>query len=704
MPPKKTTRIQLPEEIQKHLEEGNIEAIEEIWLVRIESEEATDQDVPFFASLARALGKTGAAETARFLLELLDEKLTDEGRWQERLQFLRRVGNLLYDNEALHPAILETLNHILGHLPSYELMLEKVGLHRVVDDLPKTWKKAERLQGLLAFDVGSIIHMEGKGAGRVLEVNMALESFKVEFENELELRVGFGGAAKLLQPLAPGHVLYRKMTEPETLEKLRDEQPAELLREVLQSYDEPKTGAEIKRILCGVVPDSRWSRWWTAARKHPQLLAAPGGRRAYTWAASSEHFYDAVWQAFEKADIRGRIDHLRRDGSRDPELRRRMSEVLAEDAAAAAEKNAGMACEIWFHLERNGELPTAVHWSPQALIAETEDPQGLFQGIKDRRGREVAYGIAREGRPDWPELFSKSLLQEADPRCLDFLSKELATADKARFDSFFDLLISQPRRNPAAFTWLIERAGKRPEWLARNPLRLLNQLLWVLSNDHFAPFRASRLIPQTESGGTLPRLISELGKEQAVQAYAAIRKASGLKPYRREPLLNAILMRFPELREETEIPLYATRDVIETKRLELKELKEVEIPANRRAIEEARELGDLSENFEYKSARQRHEYLAARAAALSRDLRRARPIDAKHVQGTEVVIGSRVRLTSSAGDSREITILGPWNSKPEHDILSHESELAKSLLGLTPGDGVQLAGIEYQVESIQPFE
>ena len=381
-----------------------------------------------------------------------------------------------------------------------------------------------------------------------------------------------------------------------------------------------------------------------------------------------------------------------------------MSEALAENAAEVANEDPGLACEIWFNLERSGEPPPPARWSPRALISELEDPRPLYRGIKDRRGRERAYGIARETREDWPDLYLQLLWQEPDPRCLDFLSEVLIEVAPRRFERFLDRLLSQPRRNPGAFTWLAESAAERPEWLKRNPLRLLNQLLAALTSDLFAPFRASRLMPLTEPGGTLPRLISELGEDQAAQAYASIRKTTGLKGYQREPLLNAILMRFPALREEAETPLYATRDVIEAKRAELRELKEIEIPANRRAIQEARELGDLSENFEYKSARQRHEYLAARAAGLSRDLARARPIDSSHVTGDEVVIGSRVRLTAGGGEDRTITILGPWNSKPERDILSHESELAKSLLGLSPGDDVELAGLEYRIESIEPFE
>ncbi len=685
--------------VEKQVAAGEFEAVEEAWMAHLEKD---SKDVTYFATVARALSRAGEADTARFLLELLDEQLTDRGEWQTRLEMLRRTGPLMIDAEELHPAILETLEEIYGHLPSYRQLVDKVGLHRAVDDLPKTWKKAERLAGLLALDVGSIVHMDGKGAGRVEEVNMALESFKVLFEGDLEIRVGFGGATKLLEPLDPDHVLHRKLEEPDALVALRDEAPSDLLHAVFESYDTPLTGAQIKKILAGIVPESRWSSWWATARKHPQVIVAPGSKRAYAWAASSEDAQNVVWQSFEKAKPRTRMDLLRRDGARDGGLKTRMSEALAEQAAELAAAKPGLACEIWFTLERHGELPPAAEWSPRALIAELKDPRALFAGIRDRTFREQAYALLREHRQDWPELYAQLLWQEHDPRSLDLLAEALVEDTPQLLDSFLDQILSQPKRNPAAFVWLAERAAERSEWLERSPIRLLKQILWTLTDGAFSSYR-SRLIPLADSGGTLVQLLSALDQEQAAEAETAITKATGLESYQRRPLINAVHLKFPDLRQEDEAPLYATPEMIEAKRAELKELAEVEIPANRRAIEEARELGDLSENFEYKSARQRHEYLSARAAKLNHDLGRVRRIDPTQVTGDEVVIGSRVKLAAADGGRRTITILGPWESEPEKDVLSSESELAQSLLGLAAGDRAEVGGKPYRVESIEPY-
>jgi transcription elongation GreA/GreB family factor len=128
-----------------------------------------------------------------------------------------------------------------------------------------------------------------------------------------------------------------------------------------------------------------------------------------------------------------------------------------------------------------------------------------------------------------------------------------------------------------------------------------------------------------------------------------------------------------------------------------------EIPANRKAIEEARAMGDLRENFEYKSARQRHEYLTARAGELKEQLNRARPIDLATVDGSEVRVGTTVDLADAAGGTRRISILGPWESDPEAGVISYESELGRGMLGSKVGAEVTIGTTPYTVAKIEPY-
>jgi transcription elongation GreA/GreB family factor len=95
--------------------------------------------------------------------------------------------------------------------------------------------------------------------------------------------------------------------------------------------------------------------------------------------------------------------------------------------------------------------------------------------------------------------------------------------------------------------------------------------------------------------------------------------------------------------------------------------------------------------------------LAARSAALDRDLRRARPLDPSQIDASEVRVGTRLHLRAADGTTRTLTILGPWESRPEADVISYESDLAQRLLGKKTGDTADLDGREFTVETIETY-
>ena len=684
----------ISKDTQNQLAKGDFTAIEGDWLTRLEQDPA---DLDYFVGVARALVGNGQEGRARDLLEMLDDQLRDGGQWAVRLKLLKRAGSIYLAADKTHPTIVSTLGKLFGERPTYKGLFEAVGLHRAPQDIPKTWDKVDRLETLLSFDVGTVVAMEGKGVGRVVDANLGLESFKVDFERHKGLMVGFKAAPKLLQPLAQQHVLRRKIEDPAGVKALP---PTELLQAVLQSYDRPLTAGEIRDVLHGVVSEAQWTSWWSAARKHPQVVTTGGGRQTYRWADTGADALESIWKAFERADQRGKMDRLRREGARDPKLRERMARELAGIADEMIDADPGLSFEIWFALERSGGVPEGVDWSPDNLLAHR--PGQVFAGIEDRLLRERAYVMARERREDWPNLFREAMTRENDPRALEVLADGLAQGAPRELDRILDGLLAQPHRGPAAFTWLAERAAVDERLRARNPLRLLQQILTMMTRDEFAPFRL-RLLALAESGSTVPRLLGHLTEDQAAQAEDAVQRASNLEPFQREQLVNAIHLRFSALRKDTgPSALYATPESIEAKRAELHQIMSVEIPANRKAIEEARAMGDLRENFEYKSARQRHEYLNARAAALNSDLNRTRPIDPTGMDTSEVRIGTKVHLQGN-GTRRSITILGPWESKPEEDVISYESELAQELLGKAVGASIGMSGESWTIEKIEPY-
>ncbi len=683
-------------DIRQLIDTGDFDSIEDRWLERLTTKPTDHQ---FFVDVAQALAAADERDLAAFLIELLEEQVQETGDWATRLEILRSVDWLYPDAAELHATILETVRRLFEDSPSLEGLIEKVGLLRAREDIPKTWSKVNKLRGLLRFEVGAPVWMEGKGAGRVTEVNLELGNFKVDLEHQPGLRVGFLAAAKLLQPLPPGHILRRKLEDPDGLLRLKVESPGELLLALLRSYPQPRSAGDIRRVLTGIVTDGEWTSWWSAARKHPQILTkGSGSRQTYTWAASDADAIDSMIQGFNAADPKRKIELFRRNSGRSNELKAAMVTKLQELVEESLTRDSSIALAVALTLEKAGASPTGDS-SPTAIVEAHSQPANLVSAIEDRSLREQAMQLTRTCRPDWGLTFRALLGREEDTRLLSLLADSMETDERDHLQAFIDDLISKPRPMPAAFVWLAENAESELLFGGRNPLRLIQLIISALHWPEFNSYRV-RLTKLFETGGPLPHLLSQLTPDQAIQAEKAIERAP-LEDYLREPLVNALHLRFPELRPDQEIPLYATPQSIDARRVELKKLLNEEIPANRRAIEEARAMGDLRENFEYKSARQRHEYLSARVEALKGDLGRVRTYDPADIDTSEARIGSCLVLESDGGESRTLTILGPWESAPEKGIISYDSELGQSLLGIRVGALVTVEGKEYELTQIE---
>jgi len=699
------------------LDDADREALEDEWLARISERRRTlDEEIEGFAATARAVagGSDSDPDHARSLLEILDEQIQGQGMWQARLELLRRAGLLLLADKAeVHREIIATLDELYGDRQIYKEMAENLGLSRAPHDLPKTWEKVERLHAMMPYDIGTIVAMDGRGVGTIVEANFQLGKLRVDFARHAALNVGFRAAPKMLEPLDPDHILRRKVEDPATLKKLAEDDPPELLRIVLESRGTDMAAGDVRKDLAGVVSKSKWTTFWNAARKHPQVVVHGKGRQSYSWAASSDHAVETVWVAFEDAPPRKKLELLHREGEREEELAERMAASLVGMGHEVADSEPGLAFEIWAALDRAGYAPDDDSpFSPDALFAGTaREVAVVLNGIEDRSFRERAYQRVRQSRDDWRDVFAERLPKEADPKALDFMYRALREDDDGdgipkELGRFLDGLLAQPHRSPSAFVWMAERALDDLDLILRNPLRMLQQLLTGIGRDEFKEYRV-RLRKLLEKGGAASKIFPELSSEQAETATEAIHRAGYIEDYEREELQRALELSHPELKGEsakTDV-LWATEASIEAKTKQLEDISRRELPANRKAIEEARAMGDLRENFEYKSARQRHGFLTALAGEISAELSRAKPIDLSMIDTSQVRVGTRMTLRAEDGSERSLSILGPWESSPENGIISYESELAEKLLGKGEGDTVETAkGTNETITSIEAAE
>ena len=134
-----------------------------------------------------------------------------------------------------------------------------------------------------------------------------------------------------------------------------------------------------------------------------------------------------------------------------------------------------------------------------------------------------------------------------------------------------------------------------------------------------------------------------------------------------------------------------TADGLATIEEEARRLKSEERPAVIRAIAEAREHGDLSENAEYHAARERQGFIEGRLAELEDIISRAEVIDTSKMSGKVIRFGAQVKLADEDTDEEATyQIVGSHEADIASGRLSVTSPLARALIGKTIGDSVEV--------------
>lgn len=678
------------------IEQKKFDDLESLWMNQLDRDPS---DADAFLRIAKTLRKSEQRTLSDTLLGLLADALLEAKLWPQRLAVLKEQGRLSKHPSQFRQPIEQALRGALSSHRSFARAFELSGFNEATAN---PVERADKIETWLQYDEGEYFFMAGRGAGVVTELNPELGICRLDFEKEKRVSVPLGAAGKYLVPLPAGHVLREKFTNAEELKKEAVKSPPQFFARILQSFGRPMTMGEVRDAVIGIVPDEKWTSWWTAARKNPQIVVSGTGAKAtYSWSASAGAADAVIRRDFDRADAKAKLELARKHSARSKELADYFSAQLNAEAAKLAKGDPAMAWQILSTLET---LPGA--------YAPTIDAKALLLGplasrtvsaIGDKALRERALGVVRDVHQDWAKVYSEVFFLDDEPRILSLIMEALEGAGLTDIrDRLVDETLRYPRRHPRAFYWYTKQLNDQEGLTERANYALLFQILDAIGSDEFSAVRA-RLKDMFDKSGLALRIVMGVDDEEnARKLVETLDRYGALEEYRRENTRHAALMKYPTLREPQQEPVYATAESLEQKRAELVNLRNVEIPANSKALQAAREMGDLRENFEYKAARARAEYLSARVGELASEISRVRVVDPATVDTSAVRVGTKVALSN--GDvRREVTVLGPWESAPEKGVYSNQSDVAKALIGHAVGDIVTFMGNDYEIESIRKW-
>lgn len=188
-------------------------------------------------------------------------------------------------------------------------------------------------------------------------------------------------------------------------------------------------------------------------------------------------------------------------------------------------------------------------------------------------------------------------------------------------------------------------------------------------------------------------LLDDADENTARDLAQSLKMIQGYTDLARKSILSRFIKVYPSIQSLVEgqsaaksDTLYVSSWSLEAKEAELKDLVENKIPANKLAIQAARELGDLSENSEYKMARQDERTLNALKEKLTKEISHAQVTDFSNATTDKISVGSIVKIQSASGVIEVYTILGAWDSDTSKNILSYNTSLAQKLIGKQVGE------------------
>ncbi len=148
-----------------------------------------------------------------------------------------------------------------------------------------------------------------------------------------------------------------------------------------------------------------------------------------------------------------------------------------------------------------------------------------------------------------------------------------------------------------------------------------------------------------------------------------------------------------------------TKDGLKKLRDELEHLKSSERPEIIKAIAEAREHGDLSENAEYHAAREKQSFIEGRISELENKILRADVIDTSSLDSSKVAFGATVEVTD-INNNKKFTyrIVGTDEADIENNLISISAPLCKAMMNKKENDVIEVitpsGNREYVINSI----
>lgn len=680
----------MPDDIAKLIENKNYAAVEDRWMEMMEAGHTVDE----FVSIGQALKKAGEPSKAMVLMELLTEDFESKHDFQSAINACKNTIYFVTDDKKLRSRIAGLYRKAHPASLNLDKYIEVSGLKRG----DTFFKMLQKLNELLVFDVGNYFFFENYGLGIVTEVIIPKREIVFDFEKKGRHFLDFDVARKLLIPVTVESFLYKRAKTPEQLRQMASADPVALVLLILKGANLPLSTGQIKSYLESILDKDEASRIWEKGRRHletsPNIRISGKAQKTYQYVASGIDKDEEAITAFDRADLKGKYALAEEYARKKNALFAQVAPRLAKAIDQAWDRDPGLALDVVLLFQEH-KTSASLGFNAETILLQHK-PEIIIHKLSSVDHQRHLLGLIKTQHPeDWTLVFKKLILTSREPALFGEIEKHLRAQPEALKDVLQTIFMLLPNY-AEQYQWLLKKMSRGELTEYRSPayaLRIINSL------DQVKGIRS--LVHKILDLETFDRLLGTASGDEASRILAAVDASESLAEHEKKDYRRIIQHHFPQMFKKEEEVIYATKAALTRKREELSRVLDVEIDENKKDISRAREFGDLSENFEYKVAKEKQDQLYQKVRDLETALGKARLIESDQVDTSRVSVGTRVGLKNSeTGAVITYAILGRWDTDLEKNIISNEAPLAKSLLGKTVGQTVRISDVGYEIVGI----
>ena len=602
-------------------------------------------------------------------------------------------------------------------------------LEKLVEAGKLTTRAAQQLEKLKP---GTFCLHKSWGFGRVSEWNLLLNQIVIDFAGKKSHPMQAEYAAENVTPLAPEHFLARKATDLTSIKSLARENPAALVRNILESLDGKATAQQISEWLIGdVFTETEWKRWWESTKKAlkasgafsvPSKKTDPIQIRGEGVSYANE-LLDTFNKARQPKEQIAALEQIVKSHQQFKEPEKQLQPIIATIENMTV-RNQKMHPEFAFELiivrddllERLASLhSTHVGLTLSKLILDEEERLiSVLQKLPAAKEKRILQALPTALGPRWTER-GLDLMQQSHGRMVAQIPRILSEGGK--HDELRTMLERSIREHSATSEMLAWLCSEREQWSELVTQELLGAIFAALEREqHNTAGRTGKLYRTlVEDRQLLGDIFRKSDVATARDWMRRLQLSHLFDELTKRSLLARLVKVYPELEsmitgaqsEDETAPLIVSWSSLERRKTEYEELVKTKIPENTREIALARSYGDLSENFEFKAAKQMQSVLMRRKTELEQMLHNARGTSFENVDTSRVSIGTIVTLRNvETGQEETYTILGAWDGDPDHNIISYQTAIGQALLGHKAGETISLntehGSAQFAIVSIQP--